>query len=73
MIQYHPFRLPLDINTTSDEVLGSIPGLSRRKAAEIVRYRDEIKGFESLDELCKLLELTADEYAQIAPYITVNP
>ncbi len=45
---------PVDLNTASVATLADLPGIGAAKAADIVRFRDEIGPFASCDELARL-------------------
>lgn len=47
----------VDVNHAPAGVVASLPGVSNETAAEIVRLRGELNGFESIDDLGSLLDL----------------
>lgn len=47
----------VDVNHAPAGVVASLPGISNETAAEIVRLRGELNGFESIDDLGSLLDL----------------
>ena len=44
----------LDINTVDSNALKMIPGIASVRARRILRYRDELGGFVSLDQLSEI-------------------
>ncbi|MCL2055167.1 MAG: helix-hairpin-helix domain-containing protein [Oscillospiraceae bacterium] len=46
-----PIVFPLDLNSATAEELQMINGIGQATAANIIAYRDEIRGFKSVDEL----------------------
>lgn len=47
----------VDVNHAPAGVVASLPGVTNETAAEIVRLRGELNGFESIDDLGSLLDL----------------
>lgn len=63
---------PLNINRASVDELLQIPGLNFRFAQEIVAYRDEVKPFESVDELRYVSGIGTVTLNRIRPYVRVG-
>jgi DNA uptake protein ComE-like DNA-binding protein len=53
--------------------LAELPGVDRRLAREIVRAREEIDGFESLEDLGMVLHLDGDVVEDLRPYVVFIP
>ena len=51
----------VDVNHASADALALLPGFDRRLAERAVLIRDEINGFESIDDLSLFLDLPPDE------------
>lgn len=49
----------LDLNTTDTSELKKIPGIGSVRARQIVRYRDKLGGFVSLEQLAEIPDLPA--------------
>jgi len=47
----------VDVNHASAGVVATLPGINNETAAEIVRLRGELNGFDSIDDLGSLLDL----------------
>lgn len=74
-IEAHPTTtaapLCLDLNTATVEELLQLPGMTKRIAEGIVRYREELVRFRSVDELRTLSDITEDQFRAWRPYLTV--
>jgi competence ComEA-like helix-hairpin-helix protein len=65
---------PLNINRASVDELQLVPGITVTLAYAIVSYRNEIKLFESKDELVNVSGVGTVTLTQIAPYLSIgNP
>jgi helix-hairpin-helix protein len=53
--------------------LNALPGVSRSLASEIVRAREEIDGFSSLEGLGMALHLEGDQVEDLRPYVVFLP
>ncbi len=62
----------LDINNASEVEITSLPGISIVMAKKLVKKRDEIKGFKSVDDVCIFLHLRPHIEKQIRDLICVN-
>ena len=45
---------PLNLNSATEEQLKNIPGIGPSKAKEILNYREQNHGFNSIDDLMKI-------------------
>ncbi|MDX6655230.1 MAG: hypothetical protein QOH62_23 [Solirubrobacteraceae bacterium] len=62
----------VDINHVSAEVLAQLPDMSRDVAVKIAHIRDELGGFESLDDFDQVVDLpvrTLDQWRPIAVFL----
>lgn len=62
----------LDLNTASAEELAGLPGLTLPVAAAIVRYRDRVQGFDSLEQLLRLRGITPALLSRLKPHLTLS-
>lgn len=62
----------LEVNTATVKQLGMHPYISWELAREIVKFRENIRPFEHVEELEKLQNITPDKFRKIAPYIYVG-
>jgi DNA uptake protein ComE-like DNA-binding protein len=63
----------LDVNRVPAQVLATLPGIDNHLAAEIVRARDEIDGFKSLEDMGGVLDLDGNTVEDIRPYVVFVP
>ena len=63
----------IDVNQVPAHVLATLPGIDNHLAAEIVRARDEIDGFKSLEDMGGVLNLDGDLVEDIRPYVVFVP
>lgn len=62
---------PLNINTASYYELQSVNGIGEKRAAQIIAYREEKGGFNSVEELKQIKGFGGTIYDKVAPYLTV--
>lgn len=65
--------LCLDLNTATAEELLQLPGMTKSIAAGIVRYREELVRFRSVEELLYLADVTEEQFRAWRAYLTVRP
>jgi hypothetical protein len=63
----------VDANHASADALTRLPGVSDALAHEIVRSREEIDGFGSLEDMGGVLGLDADLVEDLRPYVVFLP
>jgi DNA uptake protein ComE-like DNA-binding protein len=62
---------PLDLNKATADELASLPGIGPVLSARIVKYRDAIGGFTSVDQLQKVYQLSPETYTAVSPRVFV--
>lgn len=62
----------LDLNTASAADLERLPGIGAGRAADIVAYRQEHGGFQSVDELDAVGGIGSATLESLRPYVTVS-
>jgi competence ComEA-like helix-hairpin-helix protein len=62
----------IDINRADVEALASLPGIGRKRAAQIVEYRTAVHRFEEVIELTAVPGISERMVREIAEHITVN-
>jgi competence ComEA-like helix-hairpin-helix protein len=62
----------VELNTADTTELMRIRGIGRFYAREIVRYRQELGGFASVEQLLEVRNMRAENYEQVAPFFTVD-
>jgi DNA uptake protein ComE-like DNA-binding protein len=63
----------VDLNRAGADAIEALPGVTRKLAREIVRAREEIDGFASLEELGMTLHLDGDLVEDLRPYVVFLP
>jgi DNA uptake protein ComE-like DNA-binding protein len=63
----------LDVNQVPANLLATLPGIDNHLAAEIVRAREEIDGFKSLEDMGGVLDLDGNTVEDIRPYVVFVP
>ena len=62
----------VDVNSASQEVLESIPGVGSFYAKNIIKYRDRLGGFFKKEQLLEVWKMDIDKYNSIEKYIQIN-
>ncbi len=62
----------ININTASQELLETLPGIGPVLAAKIIAYRQEIGVFNSIEEIEQVAGIGPSKFNQIKDYITVT-
>lgn len=62
----------LDINNATEVEITALPGISIVLSKKIIKRREEINGFKSVDELCKFLKLKPHMENQLRSLICVK-
>ena len=63
---------PILINQASAAELSRLPGLSKSLAARMIKFRDKIGGFQSLDQVRKTYGITDSIFHLISPLIVLQ-
>ncbi len=63
----------IDVNQVPAQVLATLPGIDNHLAADIVRAREEIDGFKSLEDMGGVLDLDGNTVEDIRPYVVFVP
>lgn len=72
---FYPKRIPhtIDINTADQEAWEQLPGIGPVLAVRILKYRDRLGRFESVEDIKKTYGLPDSVFAIIAPFLQLNP
>ena len=62
----------LDVNNASEVELTALPGISIVMAKKLIKRREEIGGFKSVDDVCLFLHLKPHMQNQLKLLICVN-
>jgi len=62
----------VDINTATAEEFKSLPGIGEILSKRIIKFRDAIHGFKSVEDIRKTYGLSDSTYQVIWPYLTIN-
>ncbi|MBG9376302.1 helix-hairpin-helix domain-containing protein [Panacibacter sp. DH6] len=68
-----PVISKIDINTATEEEFKSLPGIGDVLSKRIVKFRNSIHGFESIDDLRKTYGLSDTTFQKIRPMLTITP
>jgi len=73
MTSFHKitFGMPVSINTESLESLTAVPGIGPKLAELIIRERESLGGFKSLDEILSIKGIGPALYGKISPYLVL--
>ena len=63
----------LDLNRATDQDFDALPGIGPRLAERIMKYRQSVGAFHSLNELRSVKGIGKKKFEQIRPLITVTP
>lgn len=63
----------LDLNRATDRDFDALPGVGPRLAERIMKYRQSVGMFHSLDELRAVKGIGKKKFEQIRPLVTVTP
>ncbi len=63
---------PLNINTASDSDWEALPGIGKVLAARIIRFRDKLGGFKTVEEIAKTYGLSDSIFQLIKPGLYVE-
>jgi len=63
----------VDINQATAEELQLIPGLGPKLIESILRHRDELGGFQSLDQLADIPGIKAQRVRVLTRYLRLSP
>ena len=62
----------VDLNDATQAELNLLPGVGEKLANDILRYREEIGGFQSVDELMNIRGIKEGRLLSLKKYVTVN-
>jgi competence protein ComEA len=65
--------IPIDINTAGVEEWKSLPGIGEVLAARVVKFRDKIGGFLSVEQVRKTYGISDSLFSVIVPYLVFKP
>lgn len=61
---------PINVNTASSEELDQLPAVTPKIAEQIIAYREEHGGFETIEDILSVKGVGKKIFEQIEPYIT---
>lgn len=70
---FHYDTLLVDINTADTSRLQQLRGIGPVFASRIVRYRNSLGGFTSVDQLLEVYGMSYERFSDIAPHIVASP
>ena len=67
-----PNDLIVNLNEATQAELNLLPGIGEKLADDILKYRDEVGGFESINELMNIRGIKEGRLLSLKKHITVN-
>ena len=67
-----PADLVVDLNDATHAELNLLPGVGEKLANDILKYRDKVGGFHSVDELMNIRGIKEGRLLSLKKYITVS-
>lgn len=64
---------PVDVNTATQKELQALPGMTRQRAKGIMRERDRLGGFRSVDQFATVAGLQPHELVRLTPVLECSP
>ncbi|RWZ49520.1 helix-hairpin-helix domain-containing protein [Labedella phragmitis] len=64
---------PVDVNTATQKELQSLPGMTRQRAKGVVKERDRLGGFRSIDQFATVAALQPHELVRLTPALECSP
>ncbi len=64
---------PVDVNTATQRQLTALPGLTRQRAKALLRERDRLGGFSSVDQFAAVAGLQPHELVRLTPVLECSP
>jgi competence protein ComEA len=63
----------IELNTSTQSDLESVPGIGPFFAKQIIKYRDQLGGFYSKEQLLEVWKMDQEKYLKIEKYLIVDP
>jgi DNA uptake protein ComE-like DNA-binding protein len=70
---YKPRLSPIDINLADTTAFIALPGIGSRLADRIIRFREKLGGFHSIDQISEVYGLADTVFQQIRPLLQKPP
>jgi len=64
--------ISVELNSTDQETLESVPGIGPFFAKNILKYRDRLGGFRNKEQLLEVWKMDIDKYNTIENYLTID-
>jgi competence ComEA-like helix-hairpin-helix protein len=64
---------PIDINAADTSAYISLPGIGNRLADRIIRFREKLGGFYSIDQIAEVYGLADSVFQKIKPLLKLGP
>lgn len=71
--EQHENRPPVDLNTADTTALNSLPGIGQKRALAIIRYREQLGGFYTTQQLLEVWSIDTPVFNKIKARLRVNP
>ncbi len=70
--QQLPGELIVDLNDATEAELNLLPGVGEKLASDILKYRDDVGGFRSIEELMNIRGIKEGRLLSLKKYIRVS-
>jgi competence ComEA-like helix-hairpin-helix protein len=67
-----PASFKIELNRTDSIELQEIYGIGQKTASRIIKYREKLGGFTSINQLKEVYSIDSSRFLQISPYLYVN-
>ena len=67
-----PDTLIVNLNVATQAELNLLPGVGEKLASDILKYRDELGGFESIDQLMDIRGIKEGRLLSLKKHVTVS-
>ena len=67
-----PGELVVDLNDATEAELNLLPGVGEKLASDILKYRDDVGGFRSVDELMNIRGIKEGRLLSLKKYMRVS-
>ena len=70
--QVDPIKRTVELNNADTTALMALPGIGAKRALAIVKYREQLGGFHSTNQLLEIWSIDTATYLRIKPYLKAD-